>query len=81
MVYLCLILILYNLKVTDFIQSALYDPNHDYFSQRSGSVGSLEKGIKFNQLQGITSENRKEKCSLLLFASQFSEDACYNLSF
>ncbi|KAG5531309.1 hypothetical protein RHGRI_026053 [Rhododendron griersonianum] len=38
--------------VRDFIRSALYDPNHGYFSQRSGSVGVLEKSIKFNQLEG-----------------------------
>ncbi|KAF9606778.1 hypothetical protein IFM89_028154, partial [Coptis chinensis] len=38
--------------VRDFIQSALYDPEHGYFSQRSGSVGLLEKSIKFNQLEG-----------------------------
>ncbi|XP_034686375.1 protein arginine methyltransferase NDUFAF7 homolog, mitochondrial isoform X2 [Vitis riparia] len=38
--------------VRDFIWSALYDPNHGYFSQRSGSVGMLEESIKFNRLQG-----------------------------
>ncbi|XWS35124.1 hypothetical protein CRYUN_Cryun21dG0099400 [Craigia yunnanensis] len=38
--------------VRDFIHSALYDPNHGYFSQRSGSVGVLERSIKFNQLEG-----------------------------
>ncbi|GLT73022.1 hypothetical protein SLA2020_449110 [Shorea laevis] len=38
--------------VRDFIHSALYDPKHGYFSQRSGPVGVLEKSIKFNQLQG-----------------------------
>ncbi|KAF3457678.1 hypothetical protein FNV43_RR02336 [Rhamnella rubrinervis] len=38
--------------VRDFIHSALYDPQHGYFSQRSGSVGVLERSIKFNQLQG-----------------------------
>ncbi|XP_043707596.1 uncharacterized protein LOC122656955 [Telopea speciosissima] len=38
--------------VRDFIRSALYDPKHGYFSQRSGSVGVLEKSIKFNQLEG-----------------------------
>ncbi|KAI8538012.1 hypothetical protein RHMOL_Rhmol09G0067500 [Rhododendron molle] len=37
--------------VRDFIRSALYDPNHGYFSQRSGSVGVLEKSVKFNQLE------------------------------
>ncbi|KAJ4968198.1 hypothetical protein NE237_014899 [Protea cynaroides] len=38
--------------VRDFIHSALYDPKHGYFSQRSGSVGVLGKSIKFNQLEG-----------------------------
>ncbi|KAJ4722985.1 Protein arginine methyltransferase NDUFAF7 [Melia azedarach] len=38
--------------VRDFIHSALYDPKHGYFSQRSRSVGVLETSIKFNQLQG-----------------------------
>lgn len=38
--------------VRDFIHSALYDPNHGYFSKRSGPVGVLEANIKFNQLQG-----------------------------
>lgn len=38
--------------VRDFIWSALYDPNHGYFSHRSGSVGMLEESIKFNRLQG-----------------------------
>ncbi|XP_015887492.3 protein arginine methyltransferase NDUFAF7 homolog, mitochondrial isoform X2 [Ziziphus jujuba] len=38
--------------VRDFIHSQLYDPQHGYFSQRSGSVGVLEKSIKFNQLEG-----------------------------
>lgn len=38
--------------VRDFICSALYDPNHGYFSQRSGSVGVLKNSIKFNQLEG-----------------------------
>ncbi|KAF8392034.1 hypothetical protein HHK36_022374 [Tetracentron sinense] len=38
--------------VRDFIRSALYDPNHGYFSQRSGAVGMLLKSIKFNQLAG-----------------------------
>ncbi|EEF44238.1 conserved hypothetical protein [Ricinus communis] len=38
--------------VRDFIHSALYHPLHGYFSQRSRSVGVLEKSIKFNQLQG-----------------------------
>ncbi|XWS22373.1 hypothetical protein CRYUN_Cryun29cG0028300 [Craigia yunnanensis] len=39
--------------VRDFIHSALYDPNHGYFSQRSGSVGVLERSIKFNQLEAF----------------------------
>ncbi|XP_022147060.1 protein arginine methyltransferase NDUFAF7 homolog, mitochondrial [Momordica charantia] len=38
--------------VRDFIHSALYDPNHGYFAQRSRSVGVLERSIKFNQLEG-----------------------------
>ncbi|EXC16939.1 hypothetical protein L484_021594 [Morus notabilis] len=38
--------------VRDFIHSALYDPNHGYFSQRSRSVGVLDRSIKFNQLGG-----------------------------
>ncbi|XP_058102598.1 uncharacterized protein LOC131246457 isoform X2 [Magnolia sinica] len=38
--------------VRDFIRSALYDPNHGYFSKRPGSVGLLERSIKFNNLQG-----------------------------
>lgn len=38
--------------VRDFIHGALYDPNHGYFSQRSGPVGVLERSIKFNQLEG-----------------------------
>ncbi|EYU32661.1 hypothetical protein ABFS82_14G034700 [Erythranthe guttata] len=38
--------------VRDFIHSALYDPEHGYFSQRSASVGQLDSSIKFNQLQG-----------------------------
>ncbi|XP_031267502.1 protein arginine methyltransferase NDUFAF7 homolog, mitochondrial [Pistacia vera] len=40
------------LLVRDFIHSALYDPTHGYFSQRSRSVGVLETSIKFHQLQG-----------------------------
>lgn len=39
-------------KVRDFIRAALYDPEHGYFSQRSDSVGVLDRGIKFNQLNG-----------------------------
>ncbi|KAL5781435.1 hypothetical protein ACOSP7_006464 [Xanthoceras sorbifolium] len=38
--------------VRDFVRSALYDPEHGYFSQRSGSVGVLDSSIKFNQLEG-----------------------------
>ncbi|CAA0819872.1 Protein of unknown function (DUF185 [Striga hermonthica] len=38
--------------VRDFIHAALYDPERGYFSQRSGSVGVLDKSIKFNQLEG-----------------------------
>ncbi|XP_019094998.1 PREDICTED: uncharacterized protein LOC104762742 [Camelina sativa] len=38
--------------VRDFIHTALYDPKQGYFSQRSKSVGVLERSIKFNQLEG-----------------------------
>ncbi|KAJ7971805.1 Protein arginine methyltransferase NDUFAF7 [Quillaja saponaria] len=38
--------------VRDFIHSALYHPIHGYFSQRSRSVGVLQKSIKFNHLEG-----------------------------
>ncbi|KAL3828377.1 hypothetical protein ACJIZ3_017179 [Penstemon smallii] len=38
--------------VRDFIHAALYDPKHGYFSQRPGSVGVLDRSIKFNQLEG-----------------------------
>ncbi|KAG8372744.1 hypothetical protein BUALT_Bualt12G0098600 [Buddleja alternifolia] len=38
--------------VRDYIHAALYDPEHGYFSQRSGSVGVLDGSIKFNQLDG-----------------------------
>ncbi|KAM0931236.1 hypothetical protein ACQ4PT_000321 [Festuca glaucescens] len=38
--------------VRDFVKSALYDPNHGYFSKRSGPVGVLDSAIRFNQLQG-----------------------------
>ncbi|KAM7485703.1 hypothetical protein LguiA_001712 [Lonicera macranthoides] len=38
--------------VRDFIHSALYDPGHGYFSQRSASVGVLDRSIRFNQLAG-----------------------------
>ncbi|CAA0165697.1 unnamed protein product [Arabidopsis thaliana] len=46
--------------VRDFIHTALYDPIQGYFSQRSKSVGVLERSIKFNQLEG-----RKEYMKLL----------------
>ncbi len=36
----------------DFVRSALYDPNHGYFSKRSGPVGVLDSSIRFNQLDG-----------------------------
>ncbi|KAG7653087.1 S-adenosyl-L-methionine-dependent methyltransferase [Arabidopsis suecica] len=38
--------------VRDFIHTALYDPKKGYFSQRSKSVGVLERSIKFQQLEG-----------------------------
>ncbi|XP_042064982.1 uncharacterized protein LOC121808513 [Salvia splendens] len=38
--------------VRDFIRAALYDPEYGYFSQRSDSVGVLDRSIKFNQLDG-----------------------------
>ncbi|KAL2469507.1 Protein of unknown function (DUF185) [Abeliophyllum distichum] len=38
--------------VRDFIRAALYDPKDGYFSHRSGSVGVLDRSIKFNQLEG-----------------------------
>ncbi|XP_078447068.1 NADH dehydrogenase ubiquinone complex I, assembly factor-like protein (DUF185) [Wolffia australiana] len=38
--------------VRDFVRSALYDPDHGYFSKHSGSVGVLERSINFNKLQG-----------------------------
>ncbi|KAF2953933.1 hypothetical protein DAI22_01g443700 [Oryza sativa Japonica Group] len=38
--------------VRDFVRSALYDPNHGYFSKRSGPVGVLDSSIRFNQLDG-----------------------------
>lgn len=38
--------------VRDFIHAALYDLKHGYFPQRSGSVGVLEKSIKFHQIEG-----------------------------
>ncbi|XP_039122185.1 protein arginine methyltransferase NDUFAF7 homolog, mitochondrial isoform X1 [Dioscorea cayenensis subsp. rotundata] len=40
------------IKVRDFIRSALYDPENGYFSKLAGSVGFLDKSIRFNQLQG-----------------------------
>ncbi|KAG9447478.1 hypothetical protein H6P81_013606 [Aristolochia fimbriata] len=40
--------------VRDFIHSALYDPNHGYFAKRSGSVGVLDKSIKFSSFEGRT---------------------------
>lgn len=39
-------------QVRDFIHRALYDAKDGYFSQRSQSVGVLERSIKFNQLEG-----------------------------
>uniref|UniRef100_A0ACD5WI74 Uncharacterized protein n=2 Tax=Avena sativa TaxID=4498 RepID=A0ACD5WI74_AVESA len=41
--------------VRDFVKSALYDPNHGYFSKRSGPVGVLDSAIRFNQLEGRSS--------------------------
>ncbi|KAG8054254.1 hypothetical protein GUJ93_ZPchr0001g29314 [Zizania palustris] len=38
--------------VRDFVRSALYDPNHGYFSKRSGPVGVLDSSIRFHQLEG-----------------------------
>ncbi|KAJ4810047.1 hypothetical protein LUZ62_022613 [Rhynchospora pubera] len=38
--------------VRNFIHSALYHPEHGYFSKRSGPVGVLESSIRFNQLEG-----------------------------
>nr|CAB3475193.1 unnamed protein product [Digitaria exilis] len=38
--------------VRDFVRSALYDPNHGYFSKRTGPVGVLDASIRFNQLEG-----------------------------
>ncbi|KAL8172289.1 hypothetical protein V2J09_024093 [Rumex salicifolius] len=40
------------LLVRDFIHSALYDPNHGYFTKSCASVGVLDSSIKFHQLQG-----------------------------
>ena len=42
----------FDVQVRDFIRSALYDPNHGYFSKRSGPVGVLDRSIRFNQLEG-----------------------------
>jgi hypothetical protein len=42
-------------QVRDFVKSALYDPNHGYFSKRSGPVGVLDSAIRFNQLEGAYS--------------------------
>jgi hypothetical protein len=39
-------------QVRDFVRSALYDPNHGYFSKRAGPVGLLDASIRFNQLEG-----------------------------
>ncbi|XP_062207847.1 uncharacterized protein LOC133909434 [Phragmites australis] len=38
--------------VRDFVRSALYDPNHGYFSKRAAPVGVLDASIRFNQLEG-----------------------------
>ncbi|XP_066381463.1 protein arginine methyltransferase NDUFAF7 homolog, mitochondrial-like [Miscanthus floridulus] len=38
--------------VRDFVRSALYDPNHGYFSKRAGPVGVLDASIRFNQFEG-----------------------------
>ncbi|CAI9290451.1 unnamed protein product [Lactuca saligna] len=38
--------------VRDFIHSALYHPDHGYFSQSPRSVGVLDRGINFHKLQG-----------------------------
>uniref|UniRef100_A0A453G9D8 Protein arginine methyltransferase NDUFAF7 n=4 Tax=Aegilops tauschii subsp. strangulata TaxID=200361 RepID=A0A453G9D8_AEGTS len=40
--------------VRDFVRSALYDPNHGYFSKRSGPVGVLDSAIRFHKLEGRT---------------------------
>jgi hypothetical protein len=42
-------------QVRDFVKSALYDPDHGYFSKRSGPVGVLDSAIRFNQLEGAYS--------------------------
>uniref|UniRef100_M8BUL5 Protein arginine methyltransferase NDUFAF7 n=1 Tax=Aegilops tauschii TaxID=37682 RepID=M8BUL5_AEGTA len=41
-------------QVRDFVRSALYDPNHGYFSKRSGPVGVLDSAIRFHKLEGRT---------------------------
>ncbi|KMZ57318.1 hypothetical protein ZOSMA_87G00640 [Zostera marina] len=38
--------------VRDYIKEALYNPEYGYFSKRSGSVGMLDRAIKFHQLEG-----------------------------
>ncbi|KVH90971.1 putative S-adenosyl-L-methionine-dependent methyltransferase MidA [Cynara cardunculus var. scolymus] len=38
--------------VRDFIHSALYHPDHGYFSQSPRSVGVLDRSINFHKLQG-----------------------------
>ncbi|KAJ0727355.1 putative protein arginine methyltransferase NDUFAF7 [Helianthus annuus] len=38
--------------VRDFIHSALYHPQHGYFSQSPRSVGVLDRSIHFHKLQG-----------------------------
>ncbi|KAJ0964516.1 hypothetical protein J5N97_025654 [Dioscorea zingiberensis] len=41
------------IPVRDFISSALYDPDHGYFSKRAGPVGVLDKKtLEFNN-QGV----------------------------
>jgi hypothetical protein len=37
--------------VRDFVRSALYNPNHGYFSKKAGPVGVLDSSIRFNQLE------------------------------
>jgi hypothetical protein len=39
------------LQVRDFVRSALYNPNHGYFSKKAGPVGVLDSSIRFNQLE------------------------------
>ncbi|KAM7258946.1 hypothetical protein ACFE04_014687 [Oxalis oulophora] len=38
--------------VRDFIHKALYDPKNGYFSQRSKSVGVIDRSIKFSNFAG-----------------------------